>query len=374
MRKKTRLFDGFFVLERGKSEYASLVNTCIKDWSYMSLRFIKKRQKKNPFWFWVMALPLFLFLLYLSFDSLGNFFSGEKEIKIKEDLVRVKVWEQDNEQLLEMGLEGYVVGVVAAEMPASFALEALKAQAVAARTYALQRLQVSDPRVKALHPEADLSSDPAVNQAWISTEEMKKRWGKWNYAQHLEKIRKAVEETKGQVLIYHSQLIDPLYHASCGGEKTENSGEVWQFNVPYLQGVSCTGHQDRHQSTTQFFTLEACDDLLGTNLRALPASKLQQAKEVFQVTEKSSTGRIKKITLGGKDFSGAELRAQLNLPSTRFTCQTAKEGVQFICNGYGHGVGMCQYGAADMAAAGKDYKEILRHYYTGVQIGHLQVE
>jgi len=113
----------------------------------MSLRFIKKRQRKNPFLFWVIAVPLFLFLLYYFFNSLSSFFLGEKEIKIKEDLVRVKVWEQDNGQLLEMGLEGYVVGVVAAEMPASFALEALKAQAVAARTYALQRLRVSDPRV-----------------------------------------------------------------------------------------------------------------------------------------------------------------------------------------------------------------------------------
>lgn len=340
----------------------------------MSLRFIKKRQRKIPIWFWVLAVPLFLFLLNLIFDGWGSFWGGEKEIKIKEDLVRVKVWEQDKGQLLDMGLESYVVGVVAAEMPASFALEALKAQAVAARTYALQRLQVADPRVKALHPDADISSDPTVNQAWISTEEMKKRWGKWNYDENLEKIRKAVEETKGQVLIYHSQLIDPLYHASCGGKKTENSGEVWQFNVPYLQGVPCTGHQDRHHSTTQFFTLEACDELLGTNLKALPASKLLSAQAVFQITEKSSTERVKKITIGGKEFSGAQLRAQLNLPSTRFICKSEKKGVQFITNGYGHGVGMCQYGAADMAAAGKDYKEILRHYYTGVQIGHLQVE
>ena len=340
----------------------------------MSLRFIKKRQRKNSFWFWVLAVPLFLFLLYLTFDSLGGLFLGEKEINIKEDLVRVKVWEQESGQLLEIGLEGYVVGVVAAEMPASFALEALKAQAVAARTYALQRLQVPDPRVKALHSEADLSSDPAVNQAWISTEEMKKRWGKWNYAQHLEKIRKAVEETQGQVLIYHKQLIDPLYHASCGGQKTENSGEVWQFNVPYLQSVSCTGHQDRHQATAQLFTLEACADLLGTNVKTLTASQLLQTKEALQITEKSSTGRVTKMTFAGKEFSGSELRAQLSLPSTRFTCKSEKGGIQFISNGYGHGVGMCQYGAADMAAAGKDYKEILRHYYTGVQIGHLKVE
>lgn len=340
----------------------------------MSLRFIKKRQRKKRIWFWLIFLSLIFILLYVSLSHGSRFFFSEQEIKINQDLVRVRVWEEESGQLLEMGLEGYVVGVVAAEMPASFSLEALKAQAVAARTYAMQRLQVPDPRVKALHQQANLSSDPAVNQAWISTEEMKKRWGKWNYAQNLAKIRQAVEETLGEVLIYNAQLIDPLYHASCGGKGTENSGEVWQFDVPYLQGVACTGHQDRHHTTPHFFSLEACDRLLGTNLSALPASKLQKNQDVFRVVEKSSTGRVKTMKLGSKDFSGAELRTLLNLPSTRFTCKSETKGLQFTSNGYGHGVGMCQYGAADMAANGKNYKEILRYYYTGVQIGRLQVK
>jgi len=340
----------------------------------MSLRFIKKRQRKKNVSFWLIAFLFFLCLLYFFFSRGGSFGGAEEEIKIREDIVRLKVWEATSGQLLEMGLESYVVGVVAAEMPASFSLEALKAQAVAARTYALERLKVPDPRVKALHQEADLSSDPAINQAWISTAEMKRRWGQWNYARHLGKIRQAVEETVGQVLIYNGQLIDPLYHASCGGKETENSGEVWQFDVPYLQKVSCTGHQDRHQTTTQFFTLETCDRLLGTTLSTLPASKFQQDKKVIQVTTKSSTGRVKEMLLGGKSFSGVVIRTQLGLPSTRFTCQKEEKGVSFISNGYGHGVGMCQYGANDLAASGQDFREILQHYYTGAQIGHLQVE
>lgn len=340
----------------------------------MSLRFIKKRQKKNRFWFWLIVLGCFLYLISHFFRGLGSYFFSEKEIKLQEEMVRVKVWDKETGRLLEMGLESYVVGVVAAEMPASFPIEALKAQAVAARTYAIERLYVPDPRVKALHREADLSSDPAINQAWISTEEMKKRWGKWNYAQNLAKIRQAVEETLGQVLVYNGQLIDPLYHASCGGQRTENSGEVWRFEMPYLQGVDCTGHQDRHKTTSQFFTLEACDRLLGTSLQIMSTGKLTDTQEMFRVTEKSSTGRVQKLFFGGKEFSGAELRTLLNLPSTRFTCKRVDNGVLFICNGYGHGVGMCQYGAADLAADGKNYKEILKHYYTGVQIGHLRVE
>ncbi|MDD2212274.1 MAG: stage II sporulation protein D [Clostridia bacterium] len=338
----------------------------------MSLRFIKKRQRWKPLWFWVIVLPLFLGTFFFLSGRVGIFSSPEKEIEISEDLVHVKVWEKETGKLLEIGLEAYILGVVAAEMPASFPLEALKAQAVAARTYAVQHLQVPDPRVKALHPEANLSSDPAVNQAWISTAEMKKRWGKWHYAAHREKIRQAVEETKGQVLLYKGQLIDPVYHASCGGKRTENSGEVWKFDVPYLRGVPCTGHQDRHHSTALFFTLKTCDALLDTNLTALPASKFRQDQKVFQIKEKSVTGRVKVMTIGGKAFSGTELRTHLNLPSTRFTCEKGKNGLNFISNGYGHGVGMCQYGAADLAAAGKDYKEILRHYYTGVQMGQIK--
>ncbi|MGI6587906.1 MAG: stage II sporulation protein D [Peptococcia bacterium] len=338
----------------------------------MSLRFIKKRQQRKPFCFWVLVLSFVFLALFLFCGWDKMFFSPEKEIKISEELISLKLWDVESNKLLEMGLEAYVLGVVAAEMPASFPLEALKAQAIAARTYAVQRLQVPDPRMQALHQEADLSSDPAVNQAWISTLEMKKRWGKWNYAHYRDKIRQAIEETKGQVLIYKGQLIDPVYHASCGGKCTESSVEVWKFDVPYLQGVSCTGHQDRHNSTSLFFTLENCDNLLGTKLAALPASKFQKEQAVFQIKEKSSTGRIKTATIGGKAFSGTELRTQLNLSSTRFVCKKGNNGLYFISNGYGHGVGMCQYGAADLATAGKSYQEILQHYYTGAQMARLQ--
>lgn len=338
----------------------------------MSLRFLIKRQRNYkklfPFFLCVLLVAGVLMLI----GKAGVFFSGDSEIKLKEDTVRVKVWHHETQTLLEMGLEQYVTGVVAAEMPASFALEALKAQAVAARTYAVKRLLVPDPRVKNFNKEADLSSDPAVNQAWISTAEMMKRWGKWNYSANKKKIVQAVEETRGKVLIYKGQLIDPAYHASCGGKGTENSGQVWKFDLPYLKQVSCTGHADRHQAEALFFSFKKLDTLLGTTLHSLPASKIAQGRAILSIAEKSSSGRVCAATVGGKNFSGAELRTKLELPSTRFTWQIKEGGVQIETNGYGHGVGMCQYGAADLAQQGKTYQEILKHYYTGVKMANIK--
>lgn len=338
----------------------------------MSLRFLIKRQRNYRKQFLLLLCVLLGAGALMILSKAGGLFTGDKEIKIKEDTARVKVWHHETQTLLEMGLEQYVTGVVAAEMPASFAPEALKAQAVAARTYAVKRLLVPDPRVKNLNKEADLSSDPAVNQAWISTAEMMKRWGKWNYSANKKKIVQAVEETRGKVLIYKGQLIDPAYHASCGGKSTENSGQVWKFDLPYLKQVSCTGHADRHQAETLFFSFKKLDTLLSTTLHLLPASKISGGGGMLNITEKSSSGRVCTATVGGKNFSGAELRTKLELPSTRFTWQIKEGGVQIETNGYGHGIGMCQYGAADLARQGKSYQEILKHYYTGVEMADIK--
>lgn len=334
----------------------------------MSLRFLKRRQRRIPLMY-VGAIGLFFIVsivLWLIFSE------PNEQISITEDKVVLSVLNHETDQLLKIGLEEYVVGVVAAEMPASFSLEALKAQAVAARTYAVKRLQVPDPRVKAVNREGDLSTNPAINQAWISTAEMKKRWGKWNYSKNKRKIVQAVGETRGTVLIYNGQLIDPVYHASCGGGSTENSGEVWKFNVPYLKRVSCTGHTDRHHSMVKVFALQKIDVLLGTDLSSLPVSKIQRGDSLLKISEKSDTGRVKTLTVGGKNISGTEIREKLGLQSTRFTWEIGENGIQFETNGYGHGVGMCQYGADELAENGKNYEAILKHYYTGVQLGRLK--
>lgn len=334
----------------------------------MSLRFLKRRQRVNPLLF-VGIICLFFIVGIAVWFTFGMM---DEKISIAEEKVKLHILNHQTGEVLEIGLEEYVAGVVAAEMPASFPLEALKAQAVAARTYAVKRLQVPDPRVKNVNREADLSTDSTINQAWISPTEMKKRWGKWNYAKNKRKIVQAVEETRGTVLVYKEQLIDPVYHASCGGNCTENSGEVWKFSVPYLQGVSCTGHSDRHQATVITFDFQKIDALLGTELSSLPVSKRQKGRDILQNSEKSATGRVKTLTVGGKKISGTELRSKLGLPSTRFTWKVGENGIEFETNGYGHGVGMCQYGAAELAEKGKNCEAILKHYYTGVQLAHLK--
>lgn len=332
----------------------------------MSLRFLKRRQRVNPLLFVGIICLFFIAGIVLWFT-----FGVDQKISITEDKVKLHLLNHQTGEVLEIGLEEYVVGVVAAEMPVSFPIEALKAQAVAARTYAVKRLQVPDPRVKNVNSEADLSTDSTINQAWINTTEMKKRWGKWNYAKNKSKIVQAVEETRGTVLVYKEQLIDPVYHASCGGKGTENSGEVWKFSVPYLQGVSCTGHTDRHQATVMTFDFQKIDTLLGTDLSSLPVSKIQKSRDILQ-SEKSATGRVKTLTVHGKEISGTELRSKLGLPSTRFTWKVGEKGIEFETNGYGHGVGMCQYGAAALAEEGKNCEGILKHYYTGGQLAHLK--
>jgi stage II sporulation protein D len=283
---------------------------------------------------------------------------------------QVQLLDHQTGDLLQIDLEEYLVGVVAAEMPASFDLEALKAQAVAARTYALRRMtQGASAQVLAQHPQAQLTSDHNINQAWIGKEERKSRWGV-NFPGNEAKIRQAVGETQGIILLYKGEIIDPLYHASCGGEKTEDMVNVWGKKLPYLQSVNCSGHEDKHENVKTVFSLAEVDEKLGTSLHALPASafKGKELQQSCQIVDTSKARRVMDMTVTGQHFTGAEIRSKLNLPSAIFDIKLDKEQLEITSQGYGHGVGMCQYGAADMAAQGAGYQKILLHYYKGVQL------
>jgi stage II sporulation protein D len=284
--------------------------------------------------------------------------------------IQVKLLVHETGEIWDMGLEDYLVGVLAAEMPASFEPEALKAQAVAARTYAIRRLrQGGDPQVAEIQPGAQLTTDHQINQAWISQKEMKRRWGS-AYESNLTKIRRAVEATSNEILVYQNEVIDPLYHASCGGERTEDAQAVWGgAEVPYLKSVPCTGHQDRHASQRMVFTLPQADLRLGTHLNELPAAALVGSglQSAIKIRERTGGGRVKTLAVQGKMFSGSQVRKLLGLPSSNFEVKSIPEGIEVTAQGYGHGVGLCQYGAGDMAAQGKTCREILAHYYRGVE-------
>ena len=330
-----------------------------------------RRSRKRRIRFAALYLCVAIFVLIVLPWTLYSLFGKQEEIHIEGDTIRVQLLCHQNNEIIELGLEEYIVGVVAAEMPAAFPPEALKAQAIAARTYAVKRLQAPDPRIKEISLQADLSTDPAINQAWIDNNEMKKRWGLTFYNTYRKKIADAVLETRGRILLYGGQLIDPVYHASCGGIGTENSGEVWKYDIPYLKAVPCSGHPEGNKEATVVFKISELDRLLGTQLSALPAAK-RIGNSSLKINEKTASGRVKSVLFAGKTISGTDLRSKLGLRSTWFSWQLEKREVKFTTIGYGHGVGMCQYGAKALALAGKKCEEILLHYYTGVTVGRLE--
>ncbi len=279
--------------------------------------------------------------------------------------VKIKLYEYQGQQLLEMDLEEYVVGVVAGEMPASFGLEALKAQAVAARTYGVSRMvKGASPALAAIQPAANVTNDHNINQAWIGVQERRKRWGS-QFDEYEGKIRQAVGETIGVILLYEGEITDPLYHASCGGEKTEAAINVWGRDVPYLQAVECSGHQDPHTEKVTVVKFQDADRLLGTTLSAIPAGASLTGGNLCQVTGRTDSGRVLTASILGQEFTGTQLRSALALPSANFQARLTAEGLEVISKGYGHGVGMCQYGANDLANKGASWQDIMNRYYVG---------
>lgn len=266
----------------------------------------------------------------------------------------VKLYRCAYQEIILLPLEDYVTGTVAAEMPASFHSEALKAQAVCARTYAFRKLWERKPYPK----QADLSDDVNSCQAFISAEEFYRRQGSRALYQ---KVQEAVKATRGEIMVYKGEPVDALYHSTCGG-KTESAVDLWGKDVPYLRSVKCRYcSQSRHYSSVQVFSLQELNRSLDT----------AGGSPVFKITAATPNGRIKKITINGEELSGEKLRRLLRLPSTWCRFKIRAAGVEIHSRGYGHGLGLCQYGANGMAEAGKDYRRILKQYYQGVEFSVL---
>ncbi|MBR2001374.1 MAG: stage II sporulation protein D [Firmicutes bacterium] len=294
---------------------------------------------------------------------------GSSPGSIDSDHVKVEVWRTASKQVDTIALEEYVVGVVSSEMPASFHLEALKAQAVAARTYGLAKVEKSKTGNPTAHPKAPLC-DGTHCQAYRSKKELESVKGvAWMEASEngFDKVRQAVSETKGQVMYYQDVMIDqPLFH-SASGERTENSEDVFSAAVPYLRSVESGQYeQGAYASETHAIGLDA----LVKKVRSLDGGA---SAEPIAVVSRSEGGRVEKFQVGGAVVSGRQIRELLGLRSANFTVQmiTDSDGgkqVLFTTSGNGHGVGMSQYGADGMGKAGFDYREILQHYYSGVEV------
>ncbi|HHU51972.1 MAG TPA: stage II sporulation protein D [Firmicutes bacterium] len=259
-------------------------------------------------------------------------------------------------------LEEYVKGVVAAEMPANFHEEALKAQAVAARTVTVKRLKRFGGRGYADKAEADFSDDFRDGQAWLSRKELRKKWGFWGFQRNWAKIAQAVEETKGMILTYEGRPIDAVYH-STSGPRTENAEDLWGVGYPYLQSVACPYCQHSRRYVEEIaIPRPILQERLGI-ANGLPAGALP-----FRVIETTAGGRIKRLRVGTKSFRGEDFRLKLGLNSANFQCRVSGDTVYFRTTGYGHGVGMCQYGADGLAKAGRNFQQILSYYYQGTEI------
>ena len=316
--------------------------------------------RKTLFW---LLLGCLVFLVIL--PSLILTLRHEPKIEVKNLGVGIRVKMHDSGKVRVMPLEEYLVGVIAGEMPAAFQLEALKAQAVAARTYTLKKL--TSTASNSMHPDADICTDSSHCQAWMSKTDMRRKWGIIDYWRYYNKMKQAVEETAGLVATYNGRLIEPVYHSTSSG-RTEEASEVWKYSFSYLQSVPSKWDTEspRYKNATSF-SFQELDRRLGTNISAVPVSSLN-SKSLIQVLAKTVSGRAKIIRIGNKTFPGTELRRLLDLSSTAINWSIKQNGIVFITQGYGHGVGMSQYGANGMAREGKDFKEILTHYYRGISI------
>ncbi|MCG0277877.1 MAG: stage II sporulation protein D [Thermanaeromonas sp.] len=314
----------------------------------------------------ILLFALVIILPSLIIQGLGRLRSPV-EVETQERVVRLL--DHTRGEVIALPLETYVAGVVAGEMPAEFEMEALKAQAVAARTYTLKKIEEARAKPDPKHPQADLCTDPTHCQAWVPQGALRQRYGFWQGLRYERKILQAVDATQGLVLTYQGELIIPVYHSNSGG-RTESAEAVWGYDIPYLRSVlSPWDRESPRFRNTVTFTLAELDQKLGVNLSAVPAAALTPPRgQAIKVEEYTPTGRVKTIRIGDKTFKGTELRQLLGLSSTDFTWQVEGDRITFISVGNGHGVGLSQYGANGMAKEGKNFLDILYHYYRGVKV------
>lgn len=276
---------------------------------------------------------------------------------------KIKLLHKKDKKIEEIPLDEYLLGVVSAEMPANFEQEALNAQALVARTYTIYSIK----RNKNKHEGADICDSSTCCQAWISKEDRLARWNEDVREEYWNKIVKAVNTTKGKVITYNGDVIDAFFHSNSGGI-TEIPVNVWGgTNFPYLQSVQTSGEEGYSQYSSE---VTLTQEELINKIRAKHSDfnidiSQQDSVKILEYTE---AGRVKNIQIGNLKLSGVEVRSLLGLKSTNFKIEINNGKVTFIVTGYGHGVGMSQTGADSMAKQGSNYEEIIKHFYTGVEI------
>lgn len=282
-----------------------------------------------------------------------TFFIKDEEIKFKfvsNNFVRVK--REKTNEIDNIPFEEYVKGVLAGEMPANFHIEALKAQAVAARSYVLKKMANNKDK------DYDVV-DTIENQVYLDDETLKKNW-KNNYEKNMNKLKQAIIETKGEYLTYDGEVINAFFFSTSNG-KTENCEEVFVQKLPYLKSVDSSWDINISPVYNNEKKLTKEEFYKKLNLKYDENLKI----EVLNYT---TAGSIKTVKINGKKFKSTDIRSKLSLKSTSFTIKNVNDEIIITTKGNGHGVGMSQYGAYGMAKEGYNYTQILKHYYTGVEI------
>ena len=297
------------------------------------------------------------------------------------DSLPIQVYDPDTKQLNTYTLGEYLQGVVAAEMPHEFEDEALKAQFVVARTYAVRRMHQFAGNGRGgcpLDPWADICADPKTGQAFTSKAAYAREYGEANANALWQRLGRLQAETEGQVVRYRGQLIDPLYH-SVSGTRTEDAGNYFQESLPYLKSVDDKWGADSPKlkavtNVSPERLAEALDKAGKAVAVPALAGSVKAGKQPVEVQARTEAGRVRTVKVLGVTLTGREFREALGLPSNNFTVALRNGQIVIQTTGYGHGVGMSQYGANGMAKAGLNYKEILLHYYTGVTLSAIYGE
>lgn len=302
---------------------------------------------KNKVLLGIIVILSFTLVVVVSIKKETNhsFFEEENTIKIK----------TKENTIEELNIEEYLIGVLAAEMPASFHEEALKAQAVAARSYALYKINNNNGN------NYDILTD-VTNQSYITKEAMQEKWQE-DYEYYLTKITKAVQDTESEVMYYDNEIIEAFYFAMSNG-KTEDAAFVFNETLPYIKSVESSWDNDSLNNfivNTTFSKTNFCEKLSISNCSNI----------IINNIKRTSTNRIESLVINNQQFGGTEIRKLLNLRSTDFEISIDENSVNITTKGYGHGVGMSQYGANGMANAGYNYKDILNYYYNDITINKI---
>ena len=305
----------------------------------------------------------------------SSLFSLKKNVRRKDEFTlilpeTINVHFKDEGKTQEINMEDYIVCVVSAEVPASFHEEAIKAQAVAARTYVYNKYKkfTEDPSLAPdEHKDASVCTDYTHCCAYYSKEKLQEIHGEEWMKKYYDKIVDCVKATKGEIILYEGEPITASFHASSGGCRTENSGDVWSSDLPYLVSVESPG-EDKREGYNTVVTV-SCDNFKAKINEGYPDAALGDDRNTWfgdiTYTQGNSVNTIK---IGNTQIKGTQMRSLFGLKSACFEISMLNDKITFNVHGSGHGVGMSQHGANIMANDGKGYIEILKWYYTGVEV------